>query len=330
MVNPLKIVVSDPIVSRFESRFRQLVPEHEWHFIAGLPSEDQSEQIAEADVLVCAKLSPEDAQRCQAGLVHVTGSGTDRVALASLPKTTRVATTSHHERSIAEHILMVILAHERRLFEVTNELRDGLWKTVATDQTVPMFRTFKDLTIGFIGMGGIGRQTLAAVSALGAKSVAVRRNISATAEADENLLWVKSMEYLPLLLESSDVVILGLPLTDETQNLLGAKEFGLMREDALLINVSRGPIVDAQALLVALERKSIGCAALDVWWEAPLNKVAPELTQRLAAHPQVIATPHYSGHAKITFEPRVNEICKNIDDYATQRSQLVTAAGAES
>jgi len=330
MVDALKIVVTDPIVSRLESRFRELAAGFEWHFVADMPAEEQSSRIAEADVLVCSKLSPEDAQRCQARLVHVTGSGTDRVAVLHLPSTTSIATTSHHERSIAEYVLMAILAHERRLFEVTAELREGTWRTVATDQSVPMFRTFKDLTIGFIGLGGIGAQTLAAVSALGAKAVAVRRNPARSSETEQNLVWVKSMQHLPELLESSDVVVLCLPLTDETRSLIGAEQLELMRNDALLVNVSRGPIIDAQALIAALEQRSIGGAALDVWWDAPNGTRAPELTQQLAANPRVIATPHYSGHARSTFESRVDEICENILAFATLPKSLSSAPVGDS
>lgn len=330
MVDALKIVVTDPIVSRFESRFRELAAGFEWHFVADLQAKEQSSRIAEADVLVCSKLAPEDAQQCQARLVHVTGSGTDRVALQQLPATTSIATTSHHERSIAEYVLMAILAHERRLFEVTAELREGTWKTVATDQSVPMFRTFKDLTVGFIGLGGIGAKTSAAVSALGAKAVAVRRNPLTSSEADQILAWVKSMEHLPELLETSDVVVLCLPLTDETRGLIGAEQLELMRKDALLVNVSRGPIIDAQALIAALEQRIIGGAALDVWWDAPNGTKAPELTRQLAAHPRVIATPHYSGHARNTFESRVDEICENILAFTALPGSLSAAPATDS
>lgn len=315
MVTGLKVVVTDPIMSRFERLFRQLLPEYDWHFVAGFSPLEQSAHIANAEVLVCARLSAQDAQRCQARLVHVTGSGTDRVALASLPSTTTVATTSHHEQSIAEHILMVIMAHERRLFQVSEELKAGSWRSVATDASVPMFRTFKDLTIGFVGLGGIGARALDAVSALGAKSVAVRRSVPRHPMSNENLLWTKPMDHLPELLECSDVVILCLPLTAETTGLISSTEFKRMRSDALLVNVSRGPIIDSQSLLDALDQSLIAGAALDVWWDAPMGSVAPALTQRLAADPRVIATPHYSGHANETFVSRVQEICSNIREF---------------
>ncbi|MCZ4142447.1 hypothetical protein BZG17_32155, partial [Escherichia coli] len=66
----------------------------------------------------------------------------------------------------------------------------------------------------------------------------------------------------------------------------------------------------------ALDSGRLGAAALDVWWQAPEGMQAPEDTRRLANHPRVIATPHYSGHSNDTFTRRVQEICANIDGYA--------------
>ncbi|PRB68104.1 NAD(P)-dependent oxidoreductase [Arthrobacter sp. MYb213] len=316
---PLRVVVTDPIVSRFASLFKNLGHEHDWQFVAHLSSAEQSQAIFEAEVLVCAKLSAEDAKICSAGLVHVTGSGTDRLALAQLPGSTAIARTAHHERSIAEHILMVIMAHQRRLFKVTEELRDGLWRTVSTDSAVPMHHTFADLTIGFIGLGAIGEQTLEFTSALGANAVAVRRTMPTCNPPNPRMTWVRDMNSLPELLEVSDVVVLGLPLTNETRGLIGSKELTQMRNDALLINVSRGAIVDREALHLALSNGTIGGAALDVWWDAPQGTQAPTDVQDFASLPNVICTPHYSGHAAQTFEMRVREITNNINSFADQR-----------
>lgn len=315
MVTPLRVVVTDPIVSRFASLFTQLSPEHQWHFVAGLSPEEQTEFIAKADVLVCAKLSAQEAGICTARLVHVTGSGTDRVALAQLPASTTIARTAHHELSIAEHILMVILAHQRRLLNVTEELREGTWRTVSTHSAAPMHRTFADLTIGFVGLGAIGEQALKFTSALGANAVAVRRT-APTNHPNPRMKWVKDMNSLPELLQVSDVVVLGLPLTTETRGLIGSKELAQMRSDALLVNVSRGAIIDQAALWWALNNSIIGGAALDVWWDAPQGTQTPAEVHEFASLPNVICTPHYSGHAARTFENRVREIAENINAFA--------------
>ena len=314
MVAPLRVVVTDAIVSRFEPLFRSLSPHHDWHFAASMAPGPQLELIAEADVLVCARLSAEQAAATRAGLVHVTGSGTDRLALDRLSSGTTVARTAHHERAIAEHILMVILAAQRRLLEVTAQLRAGSWQTLATDPQTPLHRTLAELTIGFVGLGAIGTQALELCGSLGARCVAVRRTVPE--ELPPHAAWVGTMDALPRLLSEADVLVLCVPLTDETTGLIGSEQLAALRPGAVLVNVARGPVLDLAALHEALDSGHLGAAALDVWWQAPEGMQAPEDTRRLANHPRVIATPHYSGHSNDTFTRRVQEICANIDGYA--------------
>ncbi|MCW4465653.1 2-hydroxyacid dehydrogenase [Glutamicibacter sp. MNS18] len=327
MVTGLKVVVTDPIVSRLEPLFRELGPDHEWHFVAGQTDREQDAAIASAQVLVCSRLTAEQAASCTASLVHITGSGTDRVALSSLPKDTVVARTAHHERSIAEHVLMVILAHQRRLLQVTGELRNGVWKSVATENSTAMHRSFRELRIGFVGLGGIGRQALELCAAMGASCVAVKRTPREDDQSLPGLEWVKPMGHLPRLLETSDVVVLGVPLTEDTRGMIGVTELHTMRDGALLVNVSRGAVVDPDALYEALVAGRIGGAALDVWWDAPEGSRAPDDTQRFSALPNVIATPHYSGHSLQTFRSRVTEITTNINAFSARSALANTAPG---
>ncbi|WP_146755326.1 2-hydroxyacid dehydrogenase [Arthrobacter sp. AQ5-05] len=316
----MRIVVSDPIISRFADLLQENAPGNDWEFVAGRPAKEQSAAIARAEVLVCARLSAADAAACPAGLVHITGSGADRVAVADLPEGTLLLRTAHHERSIAEHILMVVLAHQRRLLDVSAEMRSGTWRSVATELETPPHRTLDELTIGFVGLGGIGSEAVLLCTGLGMKAVAVRRNPEAGSARDAGLKWVKPMEDLPELLAASDVVVLCLPLTDETRGLMGARQLAQMRGDAMLVNVSRGAIVDEDALYAALRDGSIGGAALDVWWDAPVGTAASESVSRFAALPQVIATPHHSGHATRTFVRRAMEISDNINAFAAGRA----------
>ncbi|WP_254455791.1 2-hydroxyacid dehydrogenase [Paeniglutamicibacter quisquiliarum] len=311
----MRIVVTDPIISRFADLLQETAPGNNWEFVAGLSPEEQSAAITRAEVLVCATLSPQDAARCTAGFVHITGSGADRVAVADLPASTVVSRTAHHERSIAEHILMAVLAHQRRLLSVTDQMRSGVWRSVATETSTALHRSLDELTIGFVGLGGIGTEAVRLCTGLGMTAVAVRRNPASTEEAPANLKWVKSMDALPELLAACDVAALCLPLTDETRGLMGTAQFEQMRSDALLINVSRGAIVDEEALYAALGRGEIGGAALDVWWEAPNGTDAPESVSRFAALPTVMATPHHSGHARQTFVRRATEIARNINQF---------------
>jgi len=318
LVARLQVVVTDPILERLADDFVEQAGQHDWHFASALSPERQQALLASCDVLVCARLTPEQARGCGARYVHITGIGADRVAVAHLPAGTIVSRTGHHERSIAEHVVMVSMVHQRRLLETNRELQAGIWRTVATAPQTPMNPTFSGLTFGFVGLGGIGERALALCNALGARSVAVRRSPGGALPA--GLEWAKTMDALPELLSASDVVVLGVPLTAETTGLIGASQLRQMRPGALLVNVSRGPVVDQDALFEALVNQSIGGAALDVWWDAPSGVVAPEAVRRFAQLPNVIATPHNSGHTLDTFGSRVGEIAQNITAFADGRS----------
>lgn len=319
-VRALDVVVTDPIISRFADRLEAGAPEHRWHFQAAASEEESLRAIAAADVVVCSRMDAPQAMACGAQLVQVTGAGLDRVAVDSLPVATAVANTFHHEQPIAEHVLMAILALTRRLPAVTAELRKGVWRTIATDGNVPLHRTLDTLTLGVIGFGGIGSATARLASAVGMDVVAVRSRPETPLPDDgARPRWVGGISDLPRLLAESDVVVVTVPLSPSTEGMIGADELAAMRADALLVNVARGPVVDQAALYQALVERRIGGAAIDVWWGAPESGRTPPADLPFADLPNVLPTPHYSGHARSTFELRADDIAENVNRLATGR-----------
>lgn len=312
----LDVVVTDPIISRFAERLQAGAPRHRWRFLADAPPEVRSHALAGADVVVCARMDAKEAAACNARLVQVTGAGLDRVSVAALRPAVAVANTFHHERPIAEHVLMSILALTRRLPAVSGELRAGVWRTIATDDAVPLHRTLDSMTLGVVGFGGIGRETARLAAALGMDVVAVRNRPNAPLSKGALPRWVGGVGDLPRLLAESDVVVVTVPLNDATEGLIGPAEFAAMRQDAVLVNVARGPVVDQAALYRALVDKQIGGAAIDVWWGAPEAGRTPPADFPFSELPNVVLTPHYSGHARSTFELRADDIAGNVNRVA--------------
>ena len=312
----LTVVVTDPIITRFADRLRVRAPGAQWIFCADALPEEKLLAVAGADVVVCSRMDVREAAACGARLVQVTGAGLDRIPVDALPATTAVANTFHHERPIAEHVLMSVLVLTRRLLAVSDELRAGVWRTIATDDQVPLHRTLDSMTLGVVGFGGIGSETARLAAALGMDVVAVRSRPDAPLREGDRPRWVGGIEDLPRLLAESDVVVVTVPFSAATEGLIGAAELAAMRDHALLVNVSRGPVVDQAALYRALSEKKIGGAAIDVWWGAPEEGRTPPADFPFADLPNVVLTPHHSGHARSTFELRADDIAENVNRLA--------------
>lgn len=137
-----------------------------------------------------------------------------------------------------------------------------------------------------VGAGHLGRAVTAAAQGLGASVTVARRSALAAERADATI----GTERIPAYLPRMDVVVLCVPSTDETRHLVNAESLAAMRPDSLLVNVSRGAVVDEAALLDALDRGRPGRAALDVAATEPLPADSP-----LWVHPKIVITPHVAA-----------------------------------
>jgi len=315
---PLRVLVTDTIMARFEAELTASASGAEWIIAPGLPDDELVEAMPGIDVLVCSTMSRAMALAAdRLRLVHVTGAGFDRIPVADLAPGVAVANTFHHAVPIAEHVVMATLMLSRRVLPVDREMRSGRWRTVGNDATVPFHPVLRGRTIGLIGFGGIAQEVARLAGALGMRVRAVRSNPGAGLPDDLVVDWMGATHQLDTLLETSDVVVVTVPLSDSTRGLVDAAALARMRPGAILVNVARGPIVDEQALLDALIGGRLGGAAIDVWWDAPGDGgIAPPVVARFAALDNVVLTPHYSGHARTTFEQRAADIAANISRLA--------------
>ncbi len=175
---------------------------------------------------------------------------------------------------VADHSVGMLLAFTRGLVHFDREVRAGRWEPA----TARLLR-LKTLTCGIVGYGRIGRSTAQKLNGFGARVLAYTRS-SGAAE--------KGVEFVGLeqLLRESDAVIVHIPLNAETKHLLNRERLAWMKRGAFLINVSRGAVIDTQALIEALQSGRLGGAALDVLENEPTVPPA------LLAQPNVILTPH--------------------------------------
>ena len=165
-------------------------------------------------------------------------------------------------------------------------------------------RELGDQTLGIIGLGSIGRRIAQLGKAFGMHVLATSRTVRTQSQQgdDVDVDQYYALERLHEMLQECDYVVVCVPLTRETEHLIGEEELRAMRPHAYLINVARGQIVDEQALIHALQEGWIAGAGLDVVEEEPLAANSP-----LYALPIVILTPHISG-LSVHYEKRLVEL----------------------
>jgi glyoxylate reductase len=180
----------------------------------------------------------------------------------------------------AELALALTLAAARRMSDAERDLRAGRWR--GWDPAAYRGIEIRGATVGVVGMGRIGHGYARLARGLGAEIVYAGPSAKPEAESE---LGARRLG-LDELLETSDVVSLHAPATTETRGLIGARQLELIGPDGVLVNTSRGPLVDSDAVAAALESGKLGAAGLDVY------EGEPDVPQRLLEAPRCVLLPH--------------------------------------
>lgn len=209
--------------------------------------------------------------------------GYDNIDLAACKKHGVVVTNTPDvlTEATADLAFALLMATGRRLTEANRFLLNGEWTSWS-----PMLLAGQNIfgtTLGIIGMGRIGEAVASRAKGFGMRILYHNRNRKHKAEEETGAHWAE----LAALLQESDYVLLLTPLTEETRHFMGEREFSLMKETAVFINVSRGGTVDEAALYNALVEKRIWAAGLDVFQVEPVP-----LDNPLLRLPNVVALPH--------------------------------------
>ena len=220
--------------------------------------------------------------RLRAAIRH--GAGLDMIPMeAATEAGVLVANTPGvNARTVAEYVFFAAQALLRKFRVVDRELRSNGWN--AARYHADYTRDLSGLTLGIVGFGNIGRN----VYRIGRHGYDMPVLVSSRSRRDIPA----DAEYVGLdeLAARADIVVLCCPLTDETRGMVNARLLALMKPDALVVNISRGPVVDDDAMLEALHENRIGGAALDVFARQPIAADNPYL-----GFDNVVVTPHMSG-----------------------------------
>ncbi len=250
--------------------------------------------------------------------VHSATSGVERALTPASRERGLIVTNARgvFSRPIAEYVLMMILAVSRRLPQLLELQRERTWQPLEGAE-------LRDVTVGIVGYGSIGRAVAGLASSFGCRIIAVRRHselesasrptdVEGPAGIEPLLDRVGGPETLPDLLAESDFIVLAAPLTPETENLIDAEALARIKPGAWLINVARGRLIDERALLRALRDGELGGAVLDTFRDEPLPPMSSFYDL-----PNVIVTPHTAWSSGRVLDRSVELFCDNLRRFAS-------------
>lgn len=287
------------------------------------PPEELVDHLADSDPEV-EVVPDDDVDRCDAlvtfayedlfldcglGWLHSIQSGVDQFPFDELESNDIVLTNSTgiHTDSVGETVTGYMLMFARLLHRYRWSQRDRVWDRPNWNEPY----TLEGSSLCVVGLGTLGVAVAERASALGMDVSGVKRTVEPVRGVDR----VYPPDELETAIADSRFVALAVPLTDETRRLIGNRELETMRQDACLINVSRGHVVDQDALVEALRAEEIAGAALDVFETEPLPSESP-----LWEMENVIVTPHTAAHTR-DYYARVGEILRdNLSRLSTERS----------
>ncbi len=228
----------------------------------------------------------------------------DRYILDEYPDLT-IINSHFNARYVAEHAFALILASAKRLMPIHEKHKKGDW-TPRYEHKLSVSIQGKTLLI--LGYGHIGKEVGIMGKSFGMRVEAIKRSSS----EDHDIDFLGTNKDLHSRLAKADFIVITLPLTDETKDYLGEEEFNIIKDNAHIVNVGRGPVIDEKALYEALKAGKLGGVALDTWWVYPPDEDSRGSTMPskypLDDFDNVIFSPHRASHVEGREKKRMESI----------------------
>jgi len=269
--------------------------------------EQRINEVRDADFLLCYGQDPSDEvikslEKCR--LVQLLAAGYDRMNLDLLAELEIPCANNGGANSwaVADQAVLLMLAIYKQLLASDNSTREGRWAEPITGQNTFEMAGKK---VGILGIGNIGRKVAKRVQGFDAEV-----QYFDLYPLDEKTTAELDVTYVPLedLFSTSDIISCHTPLTNDTKHIVNSNTLSLMKPTAILINTSRGPVVDEEALISALQGGVIAAAGLDVFEKEPVSPDNPLLKMD-----NVVSTPHMAGTTWDTWARRANFGFENME-----------------
>ncbi|MFD2044660.1 D-2-hydroxyacid dehydrogenase [Ornithinibacillus salinisoli] len=290
------LVVNLDISENYLNEMKAIAPD--WRIVFGKNHEDITNELKEAEIILHWKKAIEPIileENKNLRWVQTWSAGVNGLPLEALQKRNVSITSANgvHAYPISETIFALMLGLTRKIHSYVRQQMDKTWDNANLKLEI------HEKTIGIIGVGAIGQETAKIAKAFGMKVLGVRHSGKETDYVDQ----MYTPDQLAKILPQCDIVVITLPLTEDTTHLFGAEQFRQMKDSGILINIGRGPIVVEEDLINALQNKEIAGAGLDVFATEPLPEDSP-----LWEMENVIVTPHTAGATEHYTERVIKDI----------------------
>jgi D-2-hydroxyacid dehydrogenase (NADP+) len=304
-----KVLISFDLPEVYVKKIRGVSPNVE--VLQSVDKEEAQRLVEEADILFTGFFSRElflAARKLK--WIQAWGAGVDRLLLSEVVKSRVIVTNAGgvHPTPISEHVVGLMLCLCRKLHLFIRNQAERKWERFESWSSVEQVEELSGKTVGIVGLGRIGTEIAQKTKCLGMRVIATKRDPSQN--ASKNVDRLVHPADLNQLCAESDFVVLSLPLTKETEGMIGEAQFKSMKRTAYLINVSRGKIVKEDKLIEALKQGWIAGAGLDTFENEPLSA-----NSELWGFRNVIITPHVAGLTPYYMERLTAIFCENLDRF---------------
>ena len=286
------------------------------HYLREESESSRSRLLGNADIIVALSFSQKEIRSEDLSLLQNTRfiqliyAGADNIPFAQLPADIILAgNAGAFAVPIAEHVLALTLALAKKLVPKNKLLQEGKFDRTGFNQEI------RGGICGIIGFGGNGRQIAGAMRALGMHIYGINRS----GRTDVPVDFIGTAGDLRKVLAASDVVVLATPLTRTTRDMIGKKELDWMKEDAILINVGRGDVVNQKALYEHLKSHPEFRAGIDTWWSEPAEPGPFRLEYPFFELPNIIGSPHCADHVPGSISHATGIALENVKNFLRGR-----------
>lgn len=316
----MKIMILSKMVKPqvWEKTFNELNKKAKLNLEFIIPKTDERKTIKkylkEVEVAIGGTFSKGDLEQARKlKLIQIPFAGVDKLDFDLYKNRQDIYICNIHanRNAVAEHAFALILALAKNIVTNDRDLRLGRWHGFSTKESTLQLQ---GKSLGIIGLGSIGWEIAKIGHTLGMKVFALKRKIEEKDLKKKNILvFLGEKKDLEKVIKKSDFIVVTVPLTRETKGLFGKKELKLMK-GKYLINISRGKVIDEEALFKTLKEGNLAGAAIDTWYQYPASKQKEILPSKYDFHKldNIVMSPHTAGYTDKALEENIKSVFDNI------------------